>query len=93
MKNANLAANSNNNTYINKNTGAVSTHVGAVSTNFISISGFTKMFYTGTYGLLACYAAFYDANKTFISSLGDSASNVTLTNQEIDVTSVKMQHI
>ena len=90
LKNANLAANNNNNnTYINKNTGAVSRYAGAVSTNFISISGFTKMFYTGTYGQLACYAAFYDANKTFISSLGDSASNVTLTNQEIDVTSVK----
>lgn len=90
LKNANLAANSNNDTYINKNTGAVTKYyTGGVSTNFIRISGFTKIFYTGTYGQLACYAAFYDANKTFISSLGDSASIVALTNQEIDVTSVK----
>lgn len=92
LKNANLAANdtNTNNAYINKNTGAVETRTGAVSTNFISISGFTKMLYTGTYGQSACYAAFYDANKTFISSLGDSSSSsVTLTNQEIDVTSVK----
>ena len=91
LKNADLAANNNNknNTYINKKTGAVIPYVGAVTTNFISISGFTKMFYTGTYGQSACYAAFYDANKAFISSLGDSASNVKLTNQEIDVMSVK----
>ena len=91
LKNANLAANNNNNnnTYIRKNTGAVVVYTGGVSTNFISISGFTKIFYTGTYGQLACYAAFYDADKTFISSLGDSAGIVTLTNQEIDVTSVE----
>lgn len=91
LKNANLAANNNNNnnTYINKNTGNVLTYNGAVSTNFIAISNFTKLFYTGTYGENACYAAFYDANKSFISSLGNITSRKTLTNHEIDVTLVK----
>ena len=90
LKNANLAANNNNNnTYINKSTGRESAYTGAVSTNFIAISSFTKLFYTGTYGENACYAAFYDANKSFISSLGNITNRETLTNHEIDVTLVK----
>ena len=92
LKNANLAANNNNknnNTYIDKNTGRKITYTGAVSTNFIAISNFTKLFYTGTYGQNACYVAFYDANKSFISSLGNITYKETLTNHEIDVTLVE----
>ena len=92
LKNANLAANNNNNnnnTYIDKNTGNAVAYTGSVSTNFIAISSFTKLFYTGTYGQNACYVAFYDANKSFISSLGNITYKKTLTNHEIDVTLVE----
>lgn len=70
--------------YINKNTGEnVGYPDGAAATDYQSMQGVSEIIYTGRYGISACMIAFYDADKKFISSLGDSNIFVVVENYKI----------
>lgn len=69
--------------YIHKSSGAAQQYASGAITNYQSMSGVTEITYTGIYGTNACMVAFYDADKKFISSVGDSAAFVTKTDYKI----------
>ena len=69
--------------YIKKNTGKNESYSGAAATDYQSMQGVSEIIYTGRYGAGACMIAFYDADKKFISSLGDSNSFVVVENYKI----------
>ena len=69
--------------YIHKSSGATQQYANGAITNYQSMSGVTEITYTGIYGSNACMVAFYDADKEFISSVGDNATFVTETDYKI----------
>lgn len=69
--------------YIHKSTGAPQQYTSGAITDYQSMSGVTEITYTGVYGQNACMVAFYDADKKFISSVGDSTQIVTETGYKI----------
>lgn len=69
--------------YIHKSLGTTYKYASGAITDYQSMSGVTEITYTGTYGMDACMVAFYDANKKFISSVGDSTTFVTETDYKI----------
>lgn len=69
--------------FIHKKSGAARQVANGAITNYQSMSGVTEITYTGIYGYDACMVAFYDADKKFIGSLGDSVTSVTKTDYKI----------
>lgn len=71
--------------YIHKSSGNPQQYASGAITDYQSMSGVTKITYTGVYGQNACMVAFYDADKKFISSVGDSTQTVTETDYKISL--------
>lgn len=69
--------------YIHKSLGNPQQYASGAITDYQSMSGVTEITYTGIYGQNACMVAFYNADKKFISSVGDSTQNVTKTDYKI----------
>lgn len=69
--------------YINKNTGSPAPHGSGAITDYIKLSGASEITYSGKYGQLSCMVAYYDSDKKFISSVGDSSNLVVVTDYKI----------
>ena len=60
--------------YVHKNNGKFVVNAQCAATDYQSISNVSEIIYTGMFGADACIIAFYDADKKFISSRGNSSS-------------------
>lgn len=90
LKSSNISVSSTSGYYIRKADGNTSSYSnGKVSKDFIPLEGYTTVKYTGSYGQMSCIAAFYDKDKKFISSIGDSETIVNVTDYSIDLQSVE----
>lgn len=69
--------------YINKNTGSPAPYGSGAITDYIKLSGASEITYSGKYGQLSCMVAYYDSDKKFISSVGDSSNLVVVTDYKI----------
>ena len=69
--------------YIHKTTGKAAPLSTSAVTDYQSISGVKTIIYTGIYGINACMVAFYDANKNFISSMGNRSQLTEVSNNRI----------
>ena len=71
--------------FIDKKTGTESGYGNAKVTDFISIDGKSSVKYTGSYGFNSCIAAFYNKDKKFISSIGDSDVIEKVTDYQVNL--------